>query len=155
MIRKLKKVGKCLIIYIVICMTILSSVSYGYTVEEVGNAVAGFAMHVVDTYGNKEFGGNGTVLYEQLGDHGHPGHTREDNPIWSPGEYNWGDVIYFDCSSFATGCYHYVTGLIDHPYATSELKLFQPDMRGKFEFIDWDETLESLRIGDLVFHDYR
>lgn len=60
--KKLVKIGKSLIIYIVIVMIFLSNISYAYTQDEVGSAIAGFAKHVVTEYGDQ-------VEYEQLGDY--------------------------------------------------------------------------------------
>ena len=51
--RIIKKFLKCLIIYVVIFMTVLSNISYGYTVKEVGEAVAGYAESLLE-WGNKE-----------------------------------------------------------------------------------------------------
>lgn len=162
--RKLLKIGKSLIVYIVIVMIFLSNISYAYSQEEVGNAVAGFAKHVVDTYGDN---GTGSVKYRQcVGDKfdspsargGESGHCRTDNPIWSPSEYQWDDqYIYFDCSSFATGCYHYVTGIIQTAWATGDSSsglLDSPsDMTGSLEKIHWDKQLSSLKNGDLMVYD--
>ncbi|MBR1540357.1 MAG: C40 family peptidase [Clostridia bacterium] len=130
-----------------------------YTPEEVGNAVAGFAKHVVDTYGQegKNIVGYRQVVgdqYDNSGKGGVPGHCRTDNPIWSPSSYTWNsEYIYFDCSSFATGCYHYVAGVIDSPHATGSLMGSPSDMSGKFEKIHWDKSQSSLKNGDLMFYD--
>ena len=45
--KSIKKIIKSLIIYFVVCMLFLSNVCYGYTQAEVGDAIAGFAAHVV------------------------------------------------------------------------------------------------------------
>lgn len=167
--KKLKLLTRRIIICIVIFMLIFSSVastSFAYTPEEVGNAVAGFAKHVVDTYGPN---GKNIVGYRQIaGDKfdnraqreasgksyiGEPGHSRTDNPIWNPSQYNWDSpYIYFDCTSFATGCYHYVAGLINEPYATASLYGTPADMQGTFEKIHWDKQDSSLKVGDLLYY---
>lgn len=141
--RAIKRIVKCLIIYVVIFTTLLSNVSYcGYTQEQVGDAIAGFATHVATDYKD-------TVRYEQWGDHGHPGHNRLQNPIWSPESYSWGDTVYFDCTSFASGCYHAVTGLFSEAQCTGSL--------GGFTSGDWEQatisSLSDLKIGDLVYVD--
>ena len=155
--KNLRYFLKNIIIFIVIFVLIFSTitpVSLAYTPEEVGNAVAGFAKHAVDTYGEH------TGYRQQKGDQydnsdhkGVAGHSRTDNPIWSPNEYKWdSEWIYFDCSSFATGCYHYVAGVIDSPYPTGSLIGEPADMAGKFQKIHWDKSQSSLKNGDLVFY---
>ncbi len=150
----IKKIGKSIIICIVIFVIFFSNISYGYTPEEVGNAVAGFARHVVDDYGDhvgyRQLVGD---VYDHAGKGGVPGHSRMDNPIWSPTSYTWdSEWIYFDCSSFATGCYKYVTGLVEQPWATGSLIGSPPDLSANFEKITWDKQLSSLKNGDLLFY---
>lgn len=156
--KKIRLFAKKIIIYIIIFMIVISSItpiSFAYTQSEVGKAVAGFAKHVVDEYGNP---GKKRVGYRRfLGDTndnaehiGVPRHTREDNPCWDS-SMGWDDYVYFDCSSFATGCYNYVTGLIKEPYVTYTLCYSTPsDMQESFEKITWDKSQSTLRVGDLV-----
>ena len=147
--RAIKRIGKCLIIYIVIIMLFLSNVGYcGYTPEEVGDAVAGFAAHVSTTckdhLGYRQLVGD---KYDNSAHGGEPGHGREDNPIWKPSSYSWDDYMYFDCSSFASGCVHYVTGLFESAQSTYSLVGFGSP--------NWEKGLITskslLRVGDIVF----
>ena len=45
MVRKIQKILKCMIIYIVLFMIILSSVAYGYSSSDVAGAVAGYSLN--------------------------------------------------------------------------------------------------------------
>lgn len=105
--RIIKKIGKILIIYVVLSMTILGGISQGYTSAEVGSAVAGYALNLLE-WGNKSENycddpngsGYGPALrYTQssLRDH-HPnlGGSEPDLP--------W----FYDCSSFACTMYNIV-----------------------------------------------
>lgn len=143
--KSIKKIIKSLIIYFVVCMLFLSNVCYGYTQAEVGDAIAAFAAHVVSEYGDQ-------VLYEQLGEYQGDGHTRDDNPIWNPSSYSWDDTTtyYFDCSSFASGCIHAVTGLLDYALNTTTLIGLSSDPN--FEVFRFS-SMDDLMPGDVVVHD--
>ena len=133
-----KKFVKVLIIYVVITMTIFSTISYGYTPEEVGDAIAGYAAHVITDYRNK-------VRYSQNG--------RANNPIWSE-SYDWesSSEYFFDCTSYSTGCIHAVTGLLSSPLWTGAMLPSQVgNYTTDFDVIDYDKS--KLLPGDVVFHD--
>ena len=111
--RFILKLGKCLIIYIVIFMTILTGISYGYTSAEVSQAAADFAYWILTTYDTSANGGSGKLQYSQ-GKSGQKG-GRNENPFWNTEVYSTyinKEVWYFDCSSFVTACFNYVTGEI-------------------------------------------
>ena len=141
----IRKVTKKIIIYFVVCMLFLSNISYGYSQAEVGDAIAGFAAHVVSEYGDQ-------VLYEQLGSYQGDGHTRDDNPIWNPSNYSWDDTstYYFDCSSYSSGCIHAVTGLLTYALNTSGLIGLSGDPN--FEVFRFS-GMSDLMPGDVVVHD--
>ena len=143
--KRMKLIFKRIIIYIVVFMMLLSNTCYGgYTQEQVGDAVAGFAANVVSEYGDQ-------VKYEQLGSFQNDGHTRDDNPIWNSSSYTWNDTstYYFDCSSFSSGCIHAVTGLLSSALNTTELIGLSSDPN--FEVIDYSSS--ALKTGDVVVHD--
>jgi len=100
-----KRILKKVIIYIVIFMIVLSNTfSYGYSVEEIGNAVGGFAEHIMEDYTTSALGGDGELQYSQA--------KRDQNPFWNKDkeETYKNTPWYFDCSSFATAMYNYVCG---------------------------------------------
>lgn len=108
MIIKIKRILKCVIIYIVLSMIILSSVAYGYSSSDVAGAVAGYSLNVL-TWGNDEAnfcdgpGGYGPAIrYNQCGNPNRYHHPRvgESEP-----ELPW----FWDCSSFASNMYDIVT----------------------------------------------
>ena len=108
MVRKIQKILKCMIIYIVLFMIILSSVAYGYSSSDVAGAVAGYSLNLL-TWGNDEEnfcdgpGGYGPALrYNQLGNPNRTHHPTVSNP--DP-ELPW----FWDCSSFASNMYDIVT----------------------------------------------
>ena len=120
-IKVLKNLFKRIIIYIVVFMILLSDLSLplsAYSPEDIEGAVANFARHTVKTYGSPEFGGNGAIKYrrDRNDEYDNPSkyggehnHTRIDNPVWSSNSYTWANqYIYFDCSSFASACWHQV-----------------------------------------------
>ena len=133
----IRKIGKKIIIYFTIGMLLLSNICYGYTQEEVGNAIAGFAAHVVSEYGDQ-------VEYSQP--------SRDNNPIWNSGSSSWNDTstYYFDCSSFSSGCLHYVTGLLSYALNTTGLIGLQGDPN--FEVFRFS-GMSDLMPGDVVVHD--
>ena len=142
--RKTKILLKKIIISIIILMILLATAFQGssmaYTQEEVMGAVAGFAAHVVDEYKN----GNIHVTYSQP--------KRESNPYWDS-SYTWSsNPIYFDCTSFACGTFHYVAGIIDYPHCSGELVPDVPsDMATYFDKItNWNYTEAELQVGDLL-----
>ncbi len=103
----LKKVGKSIIIYVVLIMTVFSNICYGgYTQEEVGDAVAGFAKHLCESNSTSHYGDGGDLQYSQP--------RRNENPFWSPKyeETYKNKPWYFDCSSFVTSMYNYVCGML-------------------------------------------
>ena len=138
--KVLKSTVKKIIIYIVICMLILSSItpiSLAYTVDEVGGAIAGVAVHIVDSYRDH-------IDYSQS--------VRTANPIWQPDSYSWDDEKYsFDCSSFASGCANYATGgktPSSVQYTGSMIAYSNPDMEN-IRITD----VSQLKLGDLFYHD--
>jgi hypothetical protein len=150
--KLLKRMLIKIVIYIVIFMIIMSDFAscFAYSQEEVGNAIAGFAAHVVKDCGNK-------ICYRQItGDKydvtsngGETNHCRTDNPIWSPSNYTWdSEYIYFDCSSFASGCYNYVAGLFDSAQSTGSLDGFSSS---DFERGTLSSSSEA-KIGDLIWN---
>ena len=80
--KKVKLICKRIIVTIVMIEIILSGFGSGiasaYTKEEVAGAVAGYAQHVVDTYGPS---GQNKVKYDQS--------RNSDNPFWKPSSYTW------------------------------------------------------------------
>lgn len=109
MIAKIKRAFKCIIVYILIFMIVLSNIAYaGYSSEEVAGAVAGYTLNLL-TWGNQEEnyvdgpGGYGPALrYNQLGEPNRYHHPRvgETEP-----ELPW----FWDCSSFTSNMYDIVT----------------------------------------------
>lgn len=103
----IKNIAKSLTIYLVISMTILSNVCYGYSSREVGEAVAGYALHLLE-WGNKEenycdgLGGYGPALrYNQCGG---GGKDRSSHPtLTNP---NPSTPWFYDCSSFTAAMYN-------------------------------------------------
>lgn len=101
MIKNLKRLGKKIIIYIVIFMILLSNmVSFGYTSSDVGSAVGGYTLNLL-TWGNEENlpDGGPRLRYTQSSDR--TAHPTVENP--NP-ELPW----YYDCSSFAADMYNMV-----------------------------------------------
>lgn len=133
--KNIKKFGKCLIIYIVIFVTLLTTVSYGYTQEEVGETIASYASGIANNYAD-------VIEYSMS-------YLRTNNPIWSSSR-SWddGETSYFDCSSFASGCYYEVTGLLSSAPATSSLAGISDG--GDYEKSTVSST-SDLMTGDLVF----
>lgn len=94
---------KCIILYIVIFMILLSGVSYGYSSAEVGQAVAGYTLNLLK-WGNEEnlADGGPRLRYTQSGvPPSRLSHPTLSNP--DP-ELPW----YYDCSSFACAMYNMV-----------------------------------------------
>lgn len=107
MSRIIKKLFKCFVVYIVLFVLILANVSYGYSVAEISDAIAGYALNVL-TWGNDENlpDGGPRLRYNQCGTvNGVKG--REYHPKYggTQPELPW----YFDCSSFASNMYDMVT----------------------------------------------
>ncbi len=107
--KMIKNFIKCVIVYIVISMTILSTISCGYSSAEVGDAVAGYTLNVL-TWGNKRenycdgLGGYGPALrYNQLGTQGK---NRSSHPTLS--DPNPETPWFYDCSSFTAAMYNMV-----------------------------------------------
>jgi hypothetical protein len=104
--KSLKRLGKKIIIYIVIFMLVLSlfgsGVASAYTSAEVGSAVAGYTLNLL-TWGNEENldDGGPRLRYTQGDRSHHPTYDNEDV------ELPW----YYDCSSFATCMYNIVCGM--------------------------------------------
>lgn len=101
MLKKFKMIFKCMLIYIVLFMIILSNVSYGYSSSDVAGAVAGYAYQLL-IWGNQEnlSDGGPKLRYAQ-------GEARYHHP--KPGEPDPELPWYWDCSSFASNMYDYVT----------------------------------------------
>ena len=53
MSRIIKRLFKCFVVYIVLFVLILANVSYGYSVAEISDAIAGYSLNVL-TWGNEE-----------------------------------------------------------------------------------------------------
>ena len=144
--NRVKKIIKCLIIYIVISMMILSNVAYGYTSAEVGSAVAGYTLNLL-SWGNKEenycdgLGGYGPALrYNQCGTKGKNrlSHPTLDNP--EP-ELPW----FYDCSSFSAAMYNMVFNqvIMDWSSTTSS------DWDSKFDRLG-SQSSTSKQPGDVI-----
>ena len=132
--RIILKIGKCLIVYIVVFMTMLTGVSYGLSQDYLGSAIASSAAYIASTY-------TSNVNYSQG--------LRSNNPIWSPNSYSWSDgTYYFDCSSFASGVYHYVTNGALFPIVSSTSSLVS--LSGSDYERGLVEGESSLEIGDIV-----
>ena len=101
MLKKFKMIFKCMLIYIVLFMIILSNVSYGYSSSDVAGAVAGYAYQLL-VWGNQEnlSDGGPKLRYAQ-------GDARNHHP--KPGEPDPELPWYWDCSSFASNMYDMVT----------------------------------------------
>ena len=99
--RIIKKFLKCLIIYVVIFMT---NISYGYTVEDVGSAVAKYTKELLE-WGNREEnycdgkGGYGPALRYSQG-------ARLEHPTLADPDF--GTPWFYDCSSFVAAMYNMV-----------------------------------------------
>ena len=161
--KLVKNILKRIIVLIVLTQIILSCIgsgsSFAYTKEEVAAAVGGFAAHVVDTYGKNALNRVGYRI--SVGDKndvnpkvGESGHCRDDNPIYKSGQYTW-DIpsttpyIYFDCVSFAAGCYKAAAG-IDLPRSGCKHLVDFPSEYQKYfeEITDWGYDINNLQTGD-------
>lgn len=138
--KKIDNFAKKIILCIIIIMLVLSCitpVSLGYTQDEVGKAIAGYAKTVMEQYTSQ-------IYYTQS-------NARTDNPMWNPSR-KWGDgnKMGMDCSSFASGCVHAVTGLIEGAESTGSM--FGYKGKSEFDYITFTST-SDLKPGDLVFKD--
>jgi len=137
-----KKTVVLILLMQIILSCIGSGISYGYTKEEVAAAVGGFAAHVVETYGKS---GTNVVEYSQP--------NRYLNPIWKPESYQWtSSKYYFDCSSFANGCYKYVAGMDIPAMVCSKMVNFPSPYPTYFEEVpasSWGYNISNLQTGDL------
>lgn len=144
--KKIKLMFRKIIVIIVLIEIILSCFGAGiassYTKEEVAGAVAGYAQHVVDTYGPS---GKNTVKYDQS--------MNDQNPFWRPDKYTWDSpTIYFDCKSFANGCFNYVAGFSLPNLVTSKMVNFPSPYPEYFDEIppsSWGYDANNLQPGDL------
>ena len=167
-IKVLKDLLKKIVVYIVVFMILLSDLSLpasAYTSAEIGQAVAGYARHVVSNYGVpgskivKYRQGKGGI-YDHPGDDsnpdyvdcgGAPGHSRIDNPIWNFNNYSWSSqYVYFDCSSFASGCWHQVVPQIFSGGPPSSYNLsVNFSYSSIFERHEY-HTKDTLQVGDIM-----
>ena len=147
MVKKLKLVCTRIVVCILLIETILSSMGAGianaYTKEEVAAAIGGLAEHVVDTYGDR---GAKVVVYNQS--------KRKQNPLWNS-SYSWstsGRTYYFDCISFAVGCYKYGAGMnfSDPSSCSAVVDNFSSPFSDYFEeIVGWGYDINNLQTGDL------
>lgn len=104
--KVLKRLGKKVIIYIVVFMIVLSTIGSGcasaYTQQEIGRAVAGYALNLLK-WGNEEnlADGGPRLRYTQGDRNNHPTYNNENVAL------PW----YYDCSSFTCAMYNIVCGM--------------------------------------------
>ena len=112
----IKKISKCLIIYVIIFATLLTTSSYGYTAAEVSSAIAGYAKQYIIS-GNEK----GILRYDLL-------NGKYKYSEWDPEVTKSPDGLhYFCCATFVSCVYEKVAGipLQDHGAFNCKNKLIQ------------------------------
>ena len=138
----IKKFIKCLIIYVVVFMTMLSSISYGYTSSEIGSAVAGFSKNFVET-GNQGTGPDGKVGFLRY---------SLNDANWSKvTSIQWNTVLpasdgmyWFCCATFVSNMYEAVTGLQIRTHSSAGVKSWA---QSHGEAV----SLSSVQPGDILY----
>lgn len=106
MAKLLKRITKYFVICVPVFTILLGNISYGYTSAEVGAAAAGWAKWIIENHTTGSIDSDVELKYSQP--------NRDHNPFWNQNNATkyastpW----YFDCSSFCTSAYNYVTGQI-------------------------------------------